>query len=66
VSPATEEARRAAAERRRAARASAEQLDRLRGLVRCLLENDPNEILTGNVRIIDMWRNEAREVLEQE
>jgi hypothetical protein len=50
--------------RRRRMGGAFEQHERLRGLVRCLLENDPNELLIGNVRIIDMWRNEAREILE--
>lgn len=36
-----------------------EEIERLRGLVRCLLENDPDDDAADGVSVLDVWRKEA-------
>ncbi len=43
----------------------AEENQRLRELVRCLVDNDPNEIVAGRLRILDVWRQAGRDILRR-
>ena len=36
---------------------------RLRDLVHCLADNDPTDIVGGRMRLLDVWRQVARELL---
>lgn len=45
---------------------AADEIDRLRDLVLCLVENDPNELAAdGGITVLDVWRNDARQALGQ-
>ena len=37
--------------------------DRLRSLVRCLLDNDPNDDAADGVTVLEVWRREARQLI---
>ena len=37
---------------------AADEIERLRGLVRCLVENDPNDYAADAVTVLDVWRGE--------
>jgi hypothetical protein len=41
------------------------EIERLRDLVRCLIENDPDEPIADNgMTVLDQWRKDARRTLE--
>lgn len=42
---------------------AADEIERLRALVECLLENDPNDMAADAVTVLEVWRREARKVL---
>lgn len=43
---------------------AADEIDRLRDLIRTLVENDPQEpISDGGHVVLDLWRHEARQAL---
>jgi hypothetical protein len=42
-------------------------IDRLAGLVRAMLESDPNELAAdGGITVLDVWRKDARATLNLE
>jgi hypothetical protein len=41
----------------------ADEVERLRELVRCLVENDPNDYAADAVTVLDVWRKDARKAL---
>ena len=46
---------------------AAAEVERLRNLVQCLLDNDPNEAITdAGHTVLDKWRYDARQALAQE
>lgn len=44
---------------------AARQLERLRSLARAMLENDPDDMAADGVTCLDVWRKEAKSLLEQ-
>ena len=40
-----------------------QEIHRLRALVRCLVENDPNDYAADAVTVLDVWRKDARDAL---
>ena len=42
---------------------AADEIERLRTLIRVLVENDPNDYAADAVTVLDVWRKDAREVL---
>lgn len=44
-------------------REAADEIIRLRDLVRCLVENDPNDYAADAVTVLDVWRRDARKAL---
>jgi hypothetical protein len=43
----------------------AAELFELRRLVHALLENDPNDMAADGVTVLDVWRKEARRILDE-
>lgn len=39
------------------------EVERLRGLVRCLLDNEPDDMAADGVTVLDVWRKDARAAL---
>lgn len=48
---------------RQACDEAATEIERLRELVRCLVENDPNDYAADTVTVLDVWRKDARKAL---
>jgi hypothetical protein len=46
-------------------REAADEIDRLRGLVRCLVENDPDDDAADGVTVLDVWRKDAVRALKE-
>jgi hypothetical protein len=45
-------------------REAAAEVKQLRALVRCLLDNNPNDDAADGVSVLDVWRKDARRALE--
>lgn len=41
------------------------EVERLRDLVDCLIENDPNDGAADAVTVLDVWRKDARDLLAE-
>lgn len=42
---------------------AADEIERMRELVACLLDNDPNDMAADAVTVLDVWRKDAARVL---
>lgn len=40
-----------------------QEVERLRDLVNCLIENDPNDYTADAVTVLDVWRKDARDLI---
>jgi hypothetical protein len=40
------------------------KIERLRALIRIMLDEDPNDMAADGITVLDVWRKEARRALE--
>ena len=40
-----------------------QEIERLRDLVNCLIENDPNDYAADAATVLDVWRKDARDLI---
>lgn len=41
------------------------EVERLREMVNCLIENDPNDYAADAVTVLEVWRNDARDLIAE-
>lgn len=42
-----------------------QEVERLREMVNCLIENDPNDYAADAVTVLEVWRNDARDLIAE-